>query len=220
MAYTWDKLLRKYRKLDEGWTPFPVDSGSFKGTASLTTNPGIPTEDEWWTATEVGVYAYFDNIEVTTMTDVFTYIKYTQATGIWSIQTVEVPGSNLIQPRIIELKIVSDTMNPLVGNGKIIFCIPAEMNQMSLLSAHAYLSTSAPGDTKIMVRNQSNIMNADMLSTPITIDTYEPTSYTANVPAVVNPSFKQVATGDLIAIDVDQVAAASKGLGVILIFNK
>jgi hypothetical protein len=59
-----------------------------------------------------------------------------------------------------------------------------------------------------------------MLTTPITIDPGEFTSFTAATPAVINTANDLVATGDLIAIDVDVAGTGAKGLGVILEFVK
>ncbi len=197
--------------------PVIVPAGDFKGTATLVTNPGSPTSDEWWSATEVGVYTHFGNIVVSTMTEVFNYLKWTQATTSWSVETVNVHSETVIIPRIIELKVVSDILNPLVGDGKLIFCIPQELNGMILSRAHCYLTTSAVGVTTLQLRNITT--THDMLITRITIDSGELTSYTAAAAPVINPAYRQVFTGDLIAVDIDTVAEASKGLGVILTFN-
>jgi hypothetical protein len=120
--------------------------------------------------------------------------------------------------RIVELKIVSDILNPVIGDGKMIFCIPEELNGFSLISAHAFVTTAAAGSTLIQIRNVTTAQ--DMLSTLILIDSTEYSSYTSITPSVINPTYKQVSTGNLIAVDIDSVASASKGLGVILIFNK
>jgi hypothetical protein len=58
-----------------------------------------------------------------------------------------------------------------------------------------------------------------MLSTPITIDVSEFTSYTSAIPSVVNPANGNVATGNLIAIDVSVAGTGAKGLGIILTFG-
>jgi hypothetical protein len=54
------------------------------------------------------------------------------------------------------------------------------------------------------------------LSTPITIDQSEQTSYTAAVSSVVDSAHRVVSTGDLIAVDVTAAGTGAKGLGVIL----
>jgi hypothetical protein len=130
-------------------------------------------------------------------------------TGEWTLIAMDAA-------KVIELKVVSDTMNPITGNGIVVFCIPDAMNGMKLFSAAAYLTTAGSGTTTVQVRNASS--SNDMLSTAITIDTNELTSYTATQ-SVVNALYAQVATGNLIAIDVDATAPASKGLGVILTFK-
>jgi hypothetical protein len=58
-----------------------------------------------------------------------------------------------------------------------------------------------------------------MLTTKITIDASEFTSYTAATAPVIDSANKDVATGDLIAIDVDVAGTGAKGLGVILTFT-
>ena len=68
----------------------------------------------------------------------------------------------------------------------------------------------------IQIRNVTQ--TADMLSTRITIDASEFTSYTAAA-AVIDTGNDDVATGDLIAVDVDVAGTGAKGLGVILRFG-
>ena len=77
------------------------------------------------------------------------------------------------------------------------------------------MSTSG-GPTTIQVFNFTD--GVDMLSTPITIDDTEPTSYTAAVPPVINGATDDVATGDIIRIDID-VAGIGSGLMVVLTFG-
>ena len=58
-----------------------------------------------------------------------------------------------------------------------------------------------------------------MLTTKISIDASEFTSYTAAAAPVIDTGNDDVATGDLIAIDVDVAGTGAKGLGVILTFS-
>ena len=53
-----------------------------------------------------------------------------------------------------------------------------------------------------------------MLTTKITIDASEFTSYTAAAAPVIDTGNDDVATGDLIAVDVDVAGTGAKGLGV------
>lgn len=80
----------------------PQGSGSFKGTCDTHTDPGTPIADEWWSATMVGVYGYFGGVEVTTMDEVFNYIKWSQASGTWSVETVPINMSVAQIPRVID----------------------------------------------------------------------------------------------------------------------
>jgi hypothetical protein len=58
-----------------------------------------------------------------------------------------------------------------------------------------------------------------MLSTRITIDVSAFTSYTAAAPPVIDGANDDVATGDIIRIDVDVAGTGAKGLIVILTFQ-
>lgn len=117
-----------------------------------------------------------------------------------------------------EVKVFDDTTTVSTGDGKLVICIPEHMNGLNLTSAHAFCSTSSgSGTPTIQIRNVTQ--TADMLSTRITIDVGEYTSYTAATPPVIDTANDDVATGDLIAIDVDVAGNTTKGLGVILIFS-
>lgn len=117
-----------------------------------------------------------------------------------------------------DIKIVSDTQAVATGDGKFIFAIPADLNGSSLISAEAYVTTvSSSGTPTVQIRNVTDAV--DMLSTRVTIDVSEFTSYTAAAPSVVNTANAGVTTGDRIAVDVDVAGTGAKGLGVILEFG-
>jgi hypothetical protein len=58
-----------------------------------------------------------------------------------------------------------------------------------------------------------------MLTTKISIDASEFTSYTAAAAPVIDTGNDDVATGDLLAVDVDVAGTGAKGLGVLLTFT-
>lgn len=117
--------------------------------------------------------------------------------------------------RIIELKLFDDTTIVTTGDNKLVFCIPASLDGAVLQDAQAFVSTvSSSGTPTVQLRNVTN--SADMLSTVITIDINEKTSYTATTPRVIDPRYNVVHTGDIISVDVDVAGTGTMGLGVIL----
>jgi hypothetical protein len=80
----------------------PAESGSFKGTCDTHTDPGTPTVNEWWSATEVGIYPYFGNVEVLTLDEVFNYIKWDGLAETWSIEIVPVNMAYVQIPKVAD----------------------------------------------------------------------------------------------------------------------
>lgn len=120
-------------------------------------------------------------------------------------------------PATYEIKVFSDDQELSTGNGAFVFAIPDELDRRRLADANAFVSTvSSSGTPTVMIRNITQAV--DMLSTSITIDVSEFTSFTAAVQPVVDTSVNMVDGHDLIAIDVDVAGTGTKGLGVILRF--
>jgi len=93
------------------------------------------------------------------------------------------------------------------------------MNGWNLVNAQASVETAGTTNTTdIQIYNVTQA--ADMLSTVITIDSTETSSYTAATPPVIDTANDDVATGDKIRVDCDAVSTtAAKGLQVILTFQ-
>lgn len=126
---------------------------------------------------------------------------------------------DVVEATTMQLKVVDDATAVTTGDGKLIFCIPPELNGYNLTDADAAVTTvSSSGTPTIQIRNVTDAV--DMLSTRITIDANETTSYTAATAPVIDTTKDDVATGDLIAIDVDVAGTGAKGLLVILTFTK
>jgi hypothetical protein len=123
--------------------------------------------------------------------------------------------------RIIQIKVMDDATSLTTGDGKINFCIPPELNGMNLVDADAFVSTVATGATLITIQIRNVTDSADFLSTKITINASAYTSYTATTPPVIDTAHDDVATGDLVSIDIDAIGNTTpgKGLGVILSFQ-
>jgi len=132
--------------------------------------------------------------------------------------TADALAGSVMGTKTVQLKIVDDATVLTTGDGKLIFCIPPELNGMNLVDVDAMISTvSSSGAPLVQIRNVTD--SADMLSTRITIDATEFTSYTAETAPVIDGTHDDVATGDRIAIDVDGAGTGAKGLAIILSFK-
>lgn len=99
------------------------------------------------------------------------------------------------------------------GDAKFVFWIPDDLDNTELVGAAAGVSVA--GTVTVQIRNVTQAF--DFLSTKITIDSGEYTSYTAAIPPVITAN-QPVAKGDRIAIDVDAAGGTAEGLGVLLEF--
>lgn len=104
------------------------------------------------------------------------------------------------------------------GDGVFIWPIPRDVAGSYLREAEAGVST-AGGVTFQLRRMRVGSADVDMLSTKVTIDGGEFTSYTAATPSVVNVLNSQVALGDRISVDIDAISGTPKGLAVIFNFG-
>ena len=121
--------------------------------------------------------------------------------------------------KLVEIMFSDMSTAITTGDGKAGFVVPASLNGHNLIRANAGLlvSQSTSGTPTIQIRNATQA--ADMLTTRITIDINESTSYTAATPSVVDTANDDVATGDVILIDVDVAGTGAKGGIAILEFQ-
>ena len=118
----------------------------------------------------------------------------------------------------IQVQDASDAVT--TGDGQAYFVVPDDLSGWRLMDADAALvgAQSSSGTVDVQVHNQS--LGVDMLSTKITIDANEDTSYSAATPPVINTSNDDVVTGHILRIDVDAAGTGAQGLFVILQFEK
>lgn len=121
--------------------------------------------------------------------------------------------------RVVEILVTDANGSALTtGDFQGWMAVDDSMNNLNLIDADACITTvSSSGTPTIQIRNVTQA--ADMLSTRITIDASEHCSYTAAVPPVIDSGNDDVATGDIIAVDVDVAGTGAKGLIVILTFG-
>lgn len=127
-------------------------------------------------------------------------------------------GSNFGK-RTIEIA-VSDPNGDAITTGdlKAYIRIPAEYNGMNLVTVAAHVTTaSSSGAITVQIRNVTDTQ--DMLSTEITIDESETDTDTAETAAVIDTDHDDVATSDIIAVDIDGAGTGAKGLLVALTFQ-
>lgn len=105
------------------------------------------------------------------------------------------------------------------GDGKAYFTVPSTLDGANLIAVHARVITAGTTNTTdIQIANVTD--SVDMLSTKLTIDSTETGSDTAATPAVIDTTKDDVATNDLLRIDIDAVSTtAPKGLIVRLQFG-
>lgn len=130
-------------------------------------------------------------------------------------------AGSIFGTQVVQLMVFDDSQDVATGDGAgdLFFRVPSTMNGMNLVSVAACVQTAGTtGTTDIQIHNVTD--TADMLSTVITIDSTETDSSTAATAAVINAATDDVATGDILRIDVDAVSTtAPKGLLVELQFR-
>lgn len=120
---------------------------------------------------------------------------------------------------VIEMMVVEWSTDLSTGDGKFYFHVDSKLNGMNLVRVHAEVITAGTtGTTDVQIHNVTDAV--DMLSTKLTIDSGETGSDTAATAAVINTSNDDVATNDLLRVDIDAVSTtAPKGLLVTMVFQ-
>jgi hypothetical protein len=123
---------------------------------------------------------------------------------------------NKIKDTVVYLKAVPETTLLTVQDGVVLWTVPEQLNGMQIAKvAAAVYNPSSSGNPTIQI----NKAGYDLLTTRITIDVNETTSYTAATQPVINASYKTLATKQVIRIDVDAKGTGTKGLDVIIVVN-
>lgn len=122
---------------------------------------------------------------------------------------------------IVYLQVLTPEEALEVGDGAMYFTVPSDLNGAILTDADGVVYTaSSSGLPTVQLRRIRSGAGYDMLSTRITIDANELTSYTAVTQPVIDTAYDDVLTGDQIRVDVDVAGTGTKGLDVILVFTK
>lgn len=106
-----------------------------------------------------------------------------------------------------------------IFNGTVGFCVPPSMNGMIITTITATTYTAGIGGTlSVQIRKSRAGTDVDVLSTKCTIDSGEYSSTTAATSYVINTSYDQLLTGDLVFCDIDAVHSTTpaQGLSVIV----
>lgn len=139
----------------------------------------------------------------------------------WNGST-EVPTKNAIYDKIeavnkksVTIQVTDGTSNVVTGDGKAYFTIPEILNGFNLSRAQATVVTAGTTNaTTVMIHNKTQA--ADMLSGAISIAS----GGTVGTVGTIDSSNDDVATNDIIRIDVDSVSTtAPQGLMVVLEFT-
>lgn len=141
----------------------------------------------------------------------------TEAAKVLTPKNIRDAGIHTV--KVVGIQVVDSATATATGDGKAFLRIPVQLNGMNLTGVSASVYTAGTtGTTDIQIRNKTD--SQDMLSTKLTIDSGETDSSTAATAAVINTSYDDVATGDVLAIDVDAVSTtAAQGLYVELRFE-
>jgi hypothetical protein len=192
----------------DGWVTDAAADGSTKGKAAFNANDfnassGVITLDyangQKASDTQAGFLT-----EIATAAETTTGTDATRA-----VSPDGFAGSNF------GIRYISAHLNgttALTTSEKVYFRIPAGLNGMNLVSVTGTVGTGASGSSSsgtptFTVKNVTD--NQQMLSTSLTIDANEYSSATAATPVVINTSYDDVATDDLL-----EVAVTTSGTGV------
>lgn len=120
-----------------------------------------------------------------------------------------------IVKRTVSVQVFDGTTDVTTGDGKAYLTIPEELNGYNLTRAQATVVTAGTTNaTTVMIHNKTDAQ--DMLSGAISIAS----AGTVGTVGTINTTYDDVATNDVLRIDVDSVSTtAPKGLMCVLEFT-
>lgn len=123
-------------------------------------------------------------------------------------------GSTIFGRKVVSIQCFDGATAVTTGDGKAYITIPEALNGMNLVRAQATVVTAGTTNaTTVMIHNKTDAQ--DMLSGAISIAS----AGTVGTVGTVNATYDDVATNDVLRIDVDSVSTtAPKGLMVVLEF--
>ena len=173
-----------------------------------------------WNGTAIGsAYLTSASTTVSGASELATIAETNTGTDTGRTVTPDALAGSYAGTRCVCLTAYAPATDTAVADDLVHFHVPASMNGMNLVSVHAEVITAGTTNTTdIQIANDTQ--GADMLSTKITIDSGETGSDTAAAAAVIDASEDDIATNDLIRVDVDAISTtAAKGLVVTLEFR-
>jgi hypothetical protein len=138
----------------------------------------------------------------------------TEDAGV-TVDGVLIKDGKVATTKAVSIQITDASTDITKGDGKAILNIPTLIDGYVLKRVAASVTT-APAGAAIIIQINNVTDNVDILSTRLTIDEDEKTSATAATPAVIDTSHDDVATDDVIRIDVDQVGSTTAGAGLVV----
>lgn len=136
-------------------------------------------------------------------------------TSTSAVPTADSLAGSYAGTKSLSVQIYDGTTDVATGDGKAYITIPESLNGMNLVRAQATVVTAGTTNaTTVMIHNKTDA--ADMLSGAISIAS----AGTVGTVGTINGSADDVATNDVLRIDVDSVSTtAPKGLMVVLEFR-
>lgn len=90
------------------------------------------------------------------------------------------------------------------------------MNGMIVTAVEAEFTGSVATGSVTTIQLHNQTLGQNILSTALTIDASERSSATAATAAVINTSYDNLTTGDLIRLDIDGVGSTTTGTGLVV----
>ena len=238
---TWTNVkafLKTY--LDTLYQPLDSDLTTIAGLTATTDNFIVSVSSAWASRTPTQVRTTLnveDGADVTDATNVaaagalmdseVTDLVFVKALSDADVSTVNTGTSTtgVVTPdslagsyagtKSLSVQLFDGTTDVTTGDGKAYITIPESLNGMNLVRAQATVVTAGTTNaTTVMIHNKTDA--ADMLSGAISIAS----AGTVGTVGTVNGSADDVATNDVLRIDVDSVSTtAPKGLMVVLEFR-
>jgi len=117
--------------------------------------------------------------------------------------------------KVIQMVVVDFATALTTGDGKFYFHVPSTLNGFNIVDVHAEV-ISAPSGSTIIIGLYNVTHSAEILSTLLTIDAGETGSDSAASNAVISGTEDDLATNDVIRVDIDQIGSSTAGSGLIV----